>query len=310
MEFKLLHDIVKNIQDTIWNTGVESVKSLRSHTYSAKVVNFPKTQKINGVVSVSNQKRVETELKKSTVTLKTILKWLKSLKFPTEIKVSNFPAFPEWKFPESFRVSNFPKPPEFPKNIRVSNQPTKEIKDVADAVKDLNKALKALKLNPKINVEAAKIPNIVVPEPRVTVTQQDIDYEKLAGIFPQPIPAKEIDYEKLADAIASRMVSVGSGGGGRSNGFIGRDGKPTKAVVDSSGRILTNPDYFIADKEVGASITYTGNENPEGAWYMMKVAGDQIRYASSTNNPGYEDYAAAWDDKENLEYDYPSKVSF
>lgn len=315
MEFKLVQQIVGNIQSTIENVAVATVNALKAHTFRAdvKVKNFPKNQKISGIVSVSNQKRVEAELKKATTTQKTILKWLKKLSFPSSIKVDNFPEFPKFpEFPTSIKVDNFPKFPEFPKNFRVSNQPTKELKEIAKQVKDLQKALKKIKLDPKINVEAAKIPDINVPEPRVTVTQKDIDYEKLASLIPV---SEGIDYDKLAERLAKELgeMVVSIGGGGSSSGgnsFYDRQGRPARAMVDAEGRVVTHPDYFIADKEVGNSITYTGNENPEGAWYMMKIEGDQMRYASSTNNTGYKDYAEAWDDRANLTYDYPSKVSF
>lgn len=312
MEFKLVHNIVKNIQDTIWNTGVKSVAALKVHTFSSKVVNFPNIQKINGIVSVSNQKRVESELKVATTTQKTILKWLKGFKLPTEIKVSNFPS-PEKPapFPKSFEVSNFPKPPEPIKNIRVSNQPTKEIEELLNAIVALDGTVKKMKLDPQINIEAPKPDTITVQSPGVTVTQQEIDYEKLASSFPAPIKVPEIDYEKLANAIASKIVTIGGGGGGsRGNGFVGRDGKPTKAMVDEQGRLVTSPDYYIADKASSGGITYTGNENSEGAWYIFRLNGDTIRYASNNNNTSYANYSAAWADKASLTYGLPSEVNF
>jgi len=311
MEFKLVHNIVKNIQDTIWNTGVESVKSLRSHTYDAKVKNFPKNQKINGIVSVSNQNRLEKELKTNGVTLKTILKWLKGFKLPKSIEVSNFPS-PEkpLPFPKSFEVSNFPKHPVFPKSFEVSNQPTKEIQDIHNAIIGLDGTMKKMKLNPKITVTAPQSEKIIVPAPDVMVTQQEIDYKKLADSFPKPVAAKEIDYEKLADAIASKIVTVGGGGSsGGGNSFYDRSGRPARAMVDAEGRVVTSPDYFIADKGKIGDILYTGNENSEGAWYMMRLNGDEIRYASNNNNNNIT-YEAAWTNRASLNYDYPSKVEF
>lgn len=315
MEFKIVQQIVGNIQQTIENAAVASVNALKAHTFNAdvKVKNFPKNQKVNGIVSVSNQKRVEKELKTNGVTLKTILKWLKSFKMPKSIEVSNFPKAEKYpEFPKGFNVLNFPKPPEFPKNMRVSNQPTKEIKAVEKAVSEVMKAIKDLKLDPKINVQAPQSEKIVVPAPSVSVAQKDIDYKKLASLIPIP---EKIDYDKLADKLAKTLgeMVVSIGGGGSSSGgnsFYDRQGRPARAMVDAEGRVVTHPDYFIADKEVGATTTYTGNENPEGEWYMMRVVGDQIRYASSTNNTGYKDYAEAWDNRANLVYDYPSKVSF
>ena len=311
MEFKLLQTIVGNIQTTIENAAIASVNAIKANVFDVKVRNFPKTQKVNGVVSVSNQKRVEKELKIANVTQKSVLKWLKGLKFPTSIKVDNFPEpqkFPD--FPTEIKVKNFPKQKEYPKNIRVLNQPTKEIKAVDKSVKAVADAVKKLKLNPQINVEAPKMPPINVPEPRVTVTQKDIDYQKLADLIPVP---EELNYDLLAEKIAKvlgeMVVSIGGGKSGGGNSFYDRQGRPARATLDDKGRILTSPDYFIADKEVGSTVTYTGNENSEGAWYIMMVSGDAIRYASNNNNEG-KTYEQAWAARAELEYDYPSKVEF
>lgn len=315
MEFKIVQQIVGNIQQTIENAAVASVNALKAHTFNAdvKVKNFPKNQKVSGVVSVSNQKRVEKELKTNGTTQKSILKWLKGFKFPKSIEVSNFPEFPKFpEHPKEIRVSNFPKQKEYPKNIRVSNQPTKEIKELSKKIAAVEKAVKALKLDPKINVEAPQAPQVNVPEPRVTVTQKDIDYEKLASLIPVP---ENFDYDKLAEKLAKELgdmvVSIGGGGSSSSGGnsFYDRQGRPARATLDSEGRILTSPDYFIADKEVGSTVTYTGNENSEGAWYIMMISGDAIRYASNNNNDK-KDYAEAWADRADLVYDYPSKVEF
>jgi len=313
MEFKLVQQIVKNIQDTVTNSVIGSSRALMKHTFPTKIVNFPKIQKVNGVVSISNQKRVEKELKKSTIVQKSVLKWLKSFKLPTKMEISNFPsAKKQLPYPTKMEVSNFPKSVEAPKNIRVSNQPTKEIKALGELLKQVKTAIGGLKLDPTIKVQAAKADKVIVPPANVSVTQQEIDYEKLASLIPV---ADDFDYDKLSKAVAKEIadmvVSIGGGGsGGNSNGFRERDGKPGRALVDSKGRIITHPDYFIADKEIGALVTYTGNESFDGYWYMMKVSGDEIRYASSQNNEAYSNYAAAWEARASLEYGYPSEVDF
>lgn len=313
MDFKTLSGVVQSIITTIQQTAVGSVRSINKNTFSTTVKNFPKTQTIKGSVTVTNQKKLEKEIKENRKIHKEVFKFLKKLKFPTSIEVSNFPKFPKFpEFPKEFKVSNFPEPLPFPKNIRVSNQPTKELKEVASTASAIEKAIKGLKLNPKINVEAPKMPAVNVPEPRVMVTQQEVDYKKIASLIPK---GEKIDYDKLATTISKQLaemvVTIGSGGGsGRGNPYLGRDGKPARALVDDKGRVITSPDYFLADKAKVGDVTYTGNENSEGDWYMFKLDGDAIRYASNKNNTGYKDYAEAWSDKENLDYDYPSNVDF
>ena len=263
MEFKLIQQIVKNIQDTVTNSVIGSSRALMKHTFPSKVVNFPKVQKINGIVSVSNQKRVEKELKVNGTTQKTILKWLKSFKPQKEIKVSNFPMqLKQPPFPTEFNVSNFPKQKEFPKNIRVTNQPTEEIKDLGKLLKQVKTAISALKLDPTIKVQAAKPDNVVVPAPQVSVTQQEIDYEKLANSFPEPVEAKEFDYEKLSDTLASRMVTVGGGRSSSSSpSFMDSDGTPGRALLNDDGTIAqpsptggTNPSFLISKNATGEAV--------------------------------------------------------
>jgi len=314
MQFKVIQEITGNIINTIQNVGIASVNAIKAHTFGVTVKNFPKNQTVSGTVTVANQKNVEKKLSDSHLTQKSVLGWLKAFKLPTSINVGNFPKAPEFpKFPEGFKISNFPKQLPFPKNIRITNQPTAEIKKLNTEMKSLKKAVKAIKLDPKINVTPPVSEKIVVPAPSVTLTQDKFDYKKLSSLMPKP--AKELDYKKLSESIASEIaqsiVTVGGGGSSGGNGFINRDGTPGKALVDSKHRVITNPDYFIADKETtAADVIYTGNENSWGDWFMMRVDGDQIRYASSSNNTGYPDYANAWDNRVGLEYDYPSNVDF
>lgn len=284
MEFKIVQKIVGNIQSTIENAAVATVNALKAHTFNAdvRVKNFPKNQKVNGVVSVSNQRRVEKELKKNGTTQKSMLKWLKGFKMPKSIEVSNFPKpekFP--KFPTEIKVKNFPKQKEFPKNIRVSNQPSKELKDLSKKIAAVEKAVKALKLDPKINVDAPKIPEINVPEPSVTVTQKDIDYEKLASLIPVP---EKIDYDKLAEKIGKELgemvVSIGSGGGSRKEG------------QDDLTR-----EYNISDKDESSTPKYYGFVGRSGNWYILKESGTEYRYVR-----GSQSYVTNWDNRASLDY--------
>lgn len=311
MKFELIQQIVTNINNTIQQTAIGMARSLMAHTFGVKVKNFPKNQRISGTVTVANQKKVEKQLLRNGLIQNSVLSWLKAFKLPTSINISNFPSFPKFPvFPEGFKILNFPKQLPYPKNIRVTNQPTAWIKKSNTRLLAIEKAVKAIKLDPKITVVPPVAEKIIVPAPKITIPQSEkFDYKKLSSLMPQP--TKEIDYKKLSESIskeiASSLVSVG-GGGSRSNNFLGRDGKPRKAIVDEKGRIITHPDYFIADKST-SGVIYTGNENPEGAWFMMRVDGDEIRYASNNNNSNIS-YPVAWAAKEVLNYDYPSNVDF
>jgi hypothetical protein len=154
MTFKLVNQILASLIKTIEQTAVVSVNAIKAHTFSSKIINFPKTQKIKGVVTVVNQKKVERELKNSKKIQDSILKWLNKFTIPSNFKIDNFPE--SIKFPTSIEISNQIKPIKplpYLKNIRVTNQPTKEIKKINTQLIAVKKAIGKLKLNPSINVE-------------------------------------------------------------------------------------------------------------------------------------------------------------
>lgn len=312
MEFKLVSSIVSNIQQTIVNSLAGTANTLKGHTFNVRVKNFNKTQLVKGTITVANQKRLEKEIKDSRKVQNSILGFLNSMKFPTSIRVDNFPDYPKFpEFPKSINVDNFPKPQEFPKNIRVSNQPTKELDSIANALKDVNGSVKKIKFNPTINVEAPKLPNINVPEPRVTVTQKDIDYERLASLIPQP---EQIDYTKLAESIAKEIgqsiVTLGGGGtSGNKYPYRTSNGQPSHAVVNDLGQIsnVSEERWGVNNTYEETGLSYIGEQDVDGNWILRKVVeadgSTTITYATVNNNPGYTDYTSAWTDRLSLVYD-------
>jgi len=318
MEFKLVQQIVKNIQDTIANSAIGSSRALMAHTFKTKTVNFPKTQKINGIVTVSNQKRVEKELKTGNIIQRSVLKWLKGFKLPTSMKVSNFPPLrKQLPYPTKMEVSNFPPPVKPIKNIRVSNQPTKEIKDLGKLIKQVKTAIGGLKLDPTIKVQAPKADKVIVPPASVSITQQEIDYKKLAKLIPVQ---KEIDYKKLSEAIASEIagsiVSIGGGGsGGGKYAFRDSSGEPSHGIVNDLHQQSTVSEerWGLNNTSKAGNITYTGQEDVNGNWIIRKITktGSNIAmsYATVINNPTVITYTDAWDDRTTMTYDL-YKVAF
>lgn len=181
MNFKLITSLVENIILSIENTAVAAVNAIRTNLFKVKVTNFPKTQSVKGTVTVANQKNLEKEVKSVDKSVKKLHKSVDSIKIPDKIEVTNFPT-PE-KFPEFPKFPDFPEFPEFPKSFSVDNQPVKELKDITSGVKDLKSVISKLKFDPKINVQAPKPEKVVVPPANVMVTQQEIDYEKLAKLL-------------------------------------------------------------------------------------------------------------------------------
>lgn len=294
MDFKLLSKVVGNITTTIQQTAIASVRSVKAHTFFSKITNFPKTQDVKGTVIVANQKKVEKELKDSKKIHRSVLDWLKSFKLPKSFEVSNFPKQPDFpEFPEKIEVSNPTKIPPYPKSIRVSNQPTKEINKISAGLVAVVKAIKALKLNPTINVEAPEPEKVVVPAPNVTVTQEKIDYKKLAKLLAEQVP--EFDYKKMGEVIADNQLDAITVGGGGSSGHGG-----SKGMIISGSNPLEK--YRAADiDQAGINIWYYGFTDKDGAWYIMEEnkTVNSFRFISGSSG-----YITSWAERDTLEYDY------
>lgn len=314
--YEFTTNLVKNIIDSIESSAVAGVNSLKAHTFPSRITNFPKTQTIKGTVTVGNQKRLEKNVKDVKSVLSDIKKFLASYKSPDSIKVSNFPDQKEYpKFPDSFKVSNFPKQIAPPDSITVKNL-SEVVKGLSKELSKIEAVIKKLKLAPVINVEAPKSEKVVVPPANVVLNEKEIDYELLAEAVASSMP--QMDYTKLADAIgkkvASMVVTVGGGGKSGKTSFRTIDGKPKDALVDSSGRLVVIqssadnvPGYSVNDTEdAGSSITYVGQENEAGLWYIKKIdestSNTTIGHANVSNNKAYTSYEDAWDNRATLSY--------
>ncbi len=292
MNFKLINDLVGNIIRTIEQTAIIAVKAIKAHTFKTQVSNFPKTQAVKGVVVVSNQKKVERGIHNLGTLIQAVLKAVHSIKAPKSIEVSNLkelpkpPKFP--KFPEEITVKNPTKIPPYPKKIYVSNQPVKELNKIVTAVGKVAVMISALKLNPKINVEAPRPQRLVVPPAKVIVQKEKFDYKKLAKTISKQIP--NLDYKKLSEAIgkeiAQMVVTIGGSGGRRKEG------------QDDLTR-----EYNISDKDVANPVKYYGFIGRSGQWYIMKEDGTEYRYIKGSN--GYEEN---WTGRTDLEYDFYNEV--
>lgn len=311
MTFELISKITGTIISTIQETAVASVRALKKHTYSAKIENFPKVQKVSGKVEVTNQtpitKRQDSLLKVARDIYILIKKW----RFPSEIKVSNFPIPPKFpEYPKQINVGNFPKFPEFPKRIGINNWPTEHLQNVVVEMGEIKKAIKAQKLDPKISVEAPPAPPpVVVPAPRVSVTQTEIDYAKLSEEVAKAVP--KIDYDKLSKAIAEeigQMKITASGGGGGRYAFQTTDGERTYGLVNKLRQLSTvNEDRWgMNDTAKVNKTTYTGEQDVDGNWIVRKITkvtgGVLMRYATIKNNPSITDYETAWGGRADLDY--------
>ena len=301
MNFDTLKSFFQSIINAIENTAIQLDQQIQKHLYRVQVTNFPKVQDVKGTVVVGNQKNVERQLQDIKKPLPLILAAIKAIAFPKSFEVTNFPKpekYPE--FPKSVEVSNFP-PQTILKEIKVTNQPTLELLGIRLQLGKVEKAVKGLKLDPTITVEAPKPERVVVPPAQVTLNEKEIDYEKIAEAIAGKMPA-EIDYKKMADAVGSKIASmmvVTGGGHSRS-----------QSVDIRNANILTSFETNEVDKS-DATYVYNGLEDKDGSWCVQRVdksSGLSVRFASSGNNTSYKTFASAWTDRVILVYGYFSEA--
>jgi hypothetical protein len=300
MTFPIVKGLVSSIIKTVQESAVISVRALKAHTFSSRVVNLPDTQKVSGKVEVSNQGKLEKEVQSLHKPLEMIASLIKKIKAPESIRVTNFPPpakFPA--FPKKIEVSNMPRIPRFPGKIEVSNQPRAELVMVGAKIDSLTGEIKKLKLDPKIEVQSPPQQRIVVPPAQVTVSN-DIDYEKLATLIGEQIPG--MDYGKLADVLSKRMseMVITGGSGGGSYAYKNAQGRGSSALIDDDRSVATySADYKLQDMD-RSEPTYLGLMKPGGAWRIIKYSdGESMRYAS-----GLTEYAENWSNRALLDYAY------
>jgi hypothetical protein len=300
----LITKSVGSIINAIQQTAVASVRSLQKNVFAVEIKNKTKVQEVSGTVKV-DQSGTERNLSSLNVMANRIREAINSLKFPTKMEVVNFPkpeAFPE--FPKEIGVNNFPKPEAFPKEFMVSNQPTKELGSLNISMEKLAAEIKKLKLDPKINVSTPA--PVVVPAPSVTVTQQEIDYEKLAqSILDGQV---EIDYEKLAkligDEVGGRMVTTG---GGSTGAYAYPDGHPGKALLDDQRRVqvsIVEKTLKTRTDQVDSNTVYYGQalfgaEESDNVWFITRVTKNGNITLTDLASSGFDQ---VWDDRLTLTY--------
>jgi len=143
------------------------------------------------------------------------------------------------------------------------------------------------------------------------VTQQEIDYEKLAKLLAKQIPS--LDYEKLANTLAKEMgqmvITGGGGGGGTSfkdengNKAYGLIGADRYLQVDVRNMpVQESVEYVTQDVDkTTEDVTYVGSATSDGVWIIQKIE-IAVNESSFRYITGTEDYSTNWDNRATLTY--------
>jgi hypothetical protein len=165
-----LNDVLKFVKTTLENVAVASVRSLSANVFKVKLtdnkvkVAFPKVQKIEGEVSVSNTKdydpTIKQSLKELTSRLDKLTAYLPKLVPYKRIKVTNLK-----EYPSSIRVENLRD------EIRVSNMPTLDLSVVSRGLDEVKQAIAKLPTKyPDTKFPEVRFPEIPQPLKRKVAT--------------------------------------------------------------------------------------------------------------------------------------------
>lgn len=322
MEYKLVTGLTQAIITAVQNSAVAINRTL-GKTLSVKVTNPIKKVDVSGQVVVANLKNLDKplkQLKEATLGVKSSVEGIKKLEitnFPDKFEVANPPEDKTHLVVEAVKklaldVQSLHKLAR--DEIKVSNQPTKELSKVEKAVFEVSKRLAQIKLDPQINVQAPKPERVIVPPAQVNVEKVEIDYQRLA----QEVAAvtKEIDYKKLASILAKEMAGmvITSGGGGGGTTFRDTSGNRTAGIVDQgylkvksasdtllSSLLTEQKKYKLHDVVSTDTYQYLGKAASDGSWEVVRItlADQTMRYARGEAN-----YPTNWTNRESLSYTY------
>lgn len=322
MKYEELTQIVQSVVGNFTNIAVAHANALKSffakNTLSVKVTNPTSKVKVEGEVKVSNTQ----PLLKAIGGIPLAINALKNA------VVAN----------KSVTVSNLKeiKPPDFPKKIEVSNQPTEmkvsNMKEFIAAVEKIAEFLAKVKYDPRIEVKPADVklkapivnvaaPIVNVPEqklPVVNVEKPDLsDIHKLVEFFDainakKPLAVRLSDGQKFYKAL-EKMADIYAGSS--FSAFQDESGSDARAMLNGRYELKTATvdAWGVNDHDqVSETDSYVGEEDTDGSWRIKKVeissTVTSTRYATVKNNPEVESYADAWTDRASLNYGYAKEA--
>jgi len=314
-----LIEAFKILKESMETTVTAAVRVLRGSVFKVdigrkrfEVANFPKTQVVEGKVTVVNQKELEKQIGEVSKRVQDVHKALDGLRPLKQVEVTNFPALP--------------KPPEPPKTMEIS-KPVKvspeSLSSIVEAISKLREAVSKLptkypevKIPPFPKVEIPPFPKIPQPPTEISVS----NLERLLGKDPKKyIPVRLTDGKEFYRAIEELAVAAG-----RSYAYSDARGTKQQALVDQDRHVqadivsmpeisvsatATSDDptlkYLISDTDAADTVKYYGFLDKDGNWYIMQedTSAGTYRYTK-----GSADYATNWTDRASLTYELFSEV--
>jgi hypothetical protein len=314
-----IKEILQFLKVTIENNFIALAQSLKAHTYTARLESnkvevtnplvLPKVIQVEEIKQVDNKKTIEEQTSKYIKALNAevsrLNKTLLTLSPHKTVEVTNLKDIP--KPLSAIKVSN----PQ--KSISVNN-----FYELQTSIGKLQKAVEALKLDPKIVVPDIKVPDVYVPEIKIPTIKNEVNLDKLEKLIGDDakkyVPVRLTDGKKFYQALEELNQTI-SGGGSRSYAYQDGAGDHTYALVNTHRQaevVTATFELNNIDKTSTTGVRYLCAENKFGEWFFTKIdnsgSNPEFGYASIINNPTYLTYTLAYADRTILTYDNYSQV--
>lgn len=302
-----LTDALKFLKTTLENVAIASVRSLSSNIFKVKLtdkqikVSFPKIQKVEGKVAVTNAKDYDPTIKQSIKELASRLDklnaYLPKLVPYKRIKVTNLKDYPS-----SIRVENLRD------EVKVTNMPSLDLSVVSRGLDEVKQAIDKLPTKyPEVRFPDIRFPNIPQPLKRLSID----NLETLKGTDPTSyVPVRLTDgedfYEAIGGAVARSPSAFADELGRRSTGLVDEDRHVQVDVVSLPYTPNLNDFAINHIDEASDNLTYLGKEDIDGAWMIQRMTTSgtitATTFATINNNPDVSSYSEAWDARTTLTY--------
>lgn len=318
-----IKEVLEFLKRTIEANFLALSQSLRGHVFTTRLesdkVEVSNPFKLPDIVRVQETKPISYKKDIQDSSDKVIKSFENQIKLLQKTLLTLTPS----KSVEVSNLSDIPKPHQ---TIRISN-PQKSVSvsnfyELQTTIGKFQKAVEALKLDPKIVIPEIKVPDVYVPEIKIPTIKNEIDLsklEKILGILSKdpekPLSVRLSDGKKFYKALEELNQTI-SGGGGKSYSFQDADGERTYGLVDEDQHVQVDVLSGYETNDVDLSddpIRYECQENKDGEWLFVKIDPSNaslrsFRFATIKNNPTKHTYTQAYSSRKSLTYGYYSQA--
>lgn len=199
--------------------------------------------------------------------------------------------------------------PEQREDVRVTN--LSEVKlDTADVVK----AIKALKLDPKIEVKSPEvsvektdlnpIKDILLDVVKAVNAIEFPDFPDIPTTDLSKVEKKLDESNKHLQKLVDKPVASGGGGGGNGTPYVNDGGRASYVTLDNGAIPVTSggiASYQVNDIEEDTT-SYFGFSTSSGDWMVKELTDTSVSYATVSNNGTVTSYTDAWTNRLTLTF--------